>query len=80
MSILEQFKQFLFTVANTLLSFLPESPFQKFLKAMGDIPGLGYLNYFVPVSEMVVIAEAWLAAIAVFYIYQLILRWVKMIE
>ena len=77
---IEQIKEFLFTVANTLLSFLPESPFQTFLKTVGEIPALGYLNYFVPVAEMVVIAEAWLAAIAVFYLYQLVLRWVKMIE
>lgn len=77
--IIEQLKQLLLSLANAALSILPDSPFQKFLKAIGEIPGLGYLNYFVPVSEMVVILEAWVAAIAIFYIYQLILRWIKLI-
>lgn len=67
-------------IANLLFQVLPESPFQKFYKSLGQIPGLGYLNYFVPVSEMIVILESWLAAIAIFYIYQIALRWIKMIE
>lgn len=77
--IIEQLKQFLLALASAALSILPDSPFQKFLAAIGEIPGLGYLNYFVPVSEMVVILESWVAAIAIFYIYQLILRWIKLI-
>ena len=70
----------LYEIAAVLVKVLPESPFQKFYKAIGEIPGLGYLNYFVPVSEMIVILESWLAAIAIFYIYQIALRWIKMIE
>lgn len=79
MVIIEQLKQLLLALANAALAILPDSPFQSFLKTLGTIPGLGYLNYFVPVAEMVVILEAWLAAIAIFYIYQLVLRWIKLI-
>lgn len=75
-----QLKTFFITLANMLLDFLPDSPFQSFLKVLGEIPALGYLNYFVPVSEMVVILESWLSAILIFYAYQLIMRWVKLIE
>lgn len=77
---IEQLKLFILGIADLLFQVLPESPFQKFYKSLGQIPGLGYLNYFVPVSEMIVILESWLAAIAIFYIYQIALRWIKMIE
>lgn len=77
---IEKIKEFLTALASMLLEFLPDSPFQAFLIHFKTIPALGYLNYFVPVSEMIVILESWLAAILVFYIYQLVLRWVKLIE
>ena len=77
---IDSIKNFLFAVASAILSVLPDSPFQTFLQTIGEIPALGYLNYFIPISQMIVIAESWLAAIAVFYIYQLVLRWIKLIE
>ena len=77
---LMKIKAALIAVANTLLSFLPDSPFTAFLDKTASIPELGYLNYFIPVSEMIAIAEAWLACVAVFYLYQAVLRFAKMIE
>lgn len=73
-------KELLIVVSNTLLQFLPDSPFQSFLNAIVKIPALGYLNYFIPVGEMISIGQAWLGCIAIFYIYQGIMRFVKMIE
>lgn len=67
-------------LTNMLLSFLPDSPFQAVIESIGSIPWLGYVNYFIPVSEMVAIGEAWLTAIVVFYAYQGIMRFVNMIE
>lgn len=63
-----------------LLSYvLPLSPFRQFLDDFADIPFLGYLNWFVPVGEILIVLSAWLGAISVYYLYSIILRWVKAI-
>lgn len=68
-------------VLAVILALLPDSPFQKYILANSTVTKyLGYVNYFVPVSEMLVIFSAWCTAIAVYYIYQAVLRWVNMIE
>lgn len=77
---LMKIKAALLVLANTLLSFLPASPFTRFLETMEELPVLGVLNYFVPVSEMIAIGEAWMACVVVFYLYQAALRFVKLIE
>ncbi len=72
------------SIVNSLLqkvmSVLPTSPFTKFLNAMGDMPYLGYLNWFLPISQMIAIGEAWLVAVGLFYLYQIVLRWIKAIS
>ena len=44
------------------------------------LPYLGYLNYFVPVGTCLKIGAAWLSAIALFYLYSVVARWIKLIE
>lgn len=73
-------KAALVALVDALLSFLPDSPFTAFLEKTASIPELGYLNYFIPVQEMIAVSEAWLACVAVFYLYQAVLRFAKMIE
>lgn len=68
------------TVLNTVLFLLPDSPFADI-----EIPAevkkiLGYVNYFVPIRAMLVIAASWLSAIGVYYLYQVILRKVNAIK
>lgn len=58
-------------------ALLPESPFTLFLNQMQNIPFLDVLNWFVPVSEIIAIGQAWLVAVTAFYIVSLILRWIK---
>ena len=77
---LMKIKAALLMLANALLSFLPSSPFTKFFDSMEALPVLGFLNYFIPVSEMIAIGEAWTACVTIFYLYQAALRFVKMIE
>lgn len=73
-------KQALILIANVILQLLPGSPFQSFLDSFADIPALGYLNYFVPISEMIAIGQAWLLCVGGFYLYSAIMRFVKLIE
>lgn len=72
-------KEILDQFLSWVLALLPTSPFTSFLDSMETIPYLGWLNWFLPISEMIVIGEAWLVAIGTFYLYSVILRWVKAI-
>lgn len=65
--------------AEALANVLPTSPFQEFIQAFSDIPYLGWLNWFVPFRAMLTIFAAWLGAIALFYLYSIAMRWLKMI-
>ena len=47
------------SIARKVLDLLPDSPFRYFIDQIGDIPFLGYLNYFVPVSDFVILLTAW---------------------
>lgn len=67
-------------VGDALLKILPKSPF-VYLDMIPEVAAtLGYVNYFVPISTCLVIAEGWLTCIGVYYIYSLALRWVKAIR
>lgn len=65
---------------HTLTSILPRSPFASFIQSMDDMPFLGWLNWVIPMREIVTIFGAWLGAVALFYLVQVILRWVKVIQ
>lgn len=67
--------------AGWLLQVLPTSPFRGFLDSFRSefAPFLGYLNYFVPISDFIRIFAAFLAVVSVFYLYMVIMRWVKML-
>lgn len=68
-------------VLTTVFSLLPDSPFQKYIINNVVISKyVGYINYFVPVANILIILEAWCLAIGVYYIVQIVLRWVKAIE
>ncbi len=63
-----------------VFSILPTSPFSSAIDAIGNIPFLETLNWFIPIGTFIAIGEGWLLAIATFYIYSAILRWIKAIE
>lgn len=70
---------FLLKIVSLILSILPDSPLKPYIDALSNVDFLPYLNWFVPVGTLVGIGTSWLAAIAVFYAYQLILRWAKVV-
>ena len=63
-----------------VLALLPKSPFIKFINAVDEIPYLSNLNWFFPVSECIAIMEAFLMVVAVYYVYQAILRSINLIK
>lgn len=73
-------KELVTTFLDWVLKLLPTSPFTEFINAYSDIPYLGWLNWFIPVGQMIAIGEAWLVAIGLFYMYSIVLRWIRAID
>lgn len=65
--------------ANLLCSVLPLSPFTQYIDQFRSLPYLGWLNWFFPVGDCLVVMAAWLTAVGLFYLYSIVMRWVKMI-
>lgn len=82
-NLLIDFVNFLIAAVGGILSFLfsvlPDTPFSLVdIAPVADF--LGYLNYLLPVTEIVAILTVWCSAIGVYYIYQIVLRYVKVVE
>lgn len=65
---------------SVVLAILPQSPFQGFSSLMASIPYISYLNWFLPISEMIVILESWLAIVAVYYSILYVLNYVGVLK
>ena len=63
---------------NTVLSILPKSPLRPIIEGLDQVEWLAALNWLVPVGTLSAIGAAWLVAIGTFYLYQVVLRWVKL--
>lgn len=70
---------FLGTLLSGLLSFLPDSPFQM-LENSPVAAALPAVNYFIPISFAVSVLQGWLLAVGVYYVWQVVLRWVRAVE
>lgn len=73
----------LVSLALQVLSFLPQSPFRPFIETFNDSQihlFLCYANWVLPIGRMITILTVWLTAVASYYVYQIILRWIKVIN
>lgn len=66
-------------ILTLIFSLLPDSPFNA-LSTSPIAKYIGYLNYLIPIQEMLNIGLSWLACIGIYYLYQIGLRWIKAIE
>ena len=76
-------KQSMIDIAAVLISKLPESPIVSALNEAGGNPvasWMPFVNWFVPFQSIVRILGVWTAGIAIYYLVQIVLRWVKVIE
>lgn len=77
---LDSLSSALISFAVSVINLFPGSPF-LFIQnlasdsAMSSI--LGMLNWFIPIYSFAAIMETWLAGIALYYVYQIVLRWIK---
>lgn len=66
-------------LGQKVLRLLPLSPFRDFIDNFSPPQYIAWLNWFFPVSQLLAVMAVWLAAITVFYLYSIIMRWIKMI-
>lgn len=82
---MDTLNRLLYSFGQQLLTVLPQSPLAGFWVdlAIGNHPiiatGLGWLNWFIPVRQILQITAAWLLAVGLYYIYSIIMRWLKVI-
>lgn len=62
-----------------LVSLLPDSPF-ILLDDSPIQPYLRYINWIVPVDFILNTLTAWLVAVAGYYCWSVVLRWIKAID
>ena len=69
-------------LAVSVIELFPASPFTILdeLSNSEVYEWLRMVNWFIPVGTFVSIFEAWLFGVGVYYIYQIVLRWIKVIE
>lgn len=73
----------LVSFAVSVVNLFPPSPF-LFLRdlagdgTMQDI--LSMVNWFVPIYSFVAVLEAWLGGVALYYVYQIVMRWLKVVS
>lgn len=67
-------------IVDTVMVMLPDSPFVMLQRSASVNQVIGIVNWIVPFSQMVAILQVWLTAVAVYYVYQIILRWAKAVE
>lgn len=68
------------TIGDKIVSFLPSSPI-VYLESIPEVEKyLSMVNWFIPIYSMISLTEAWLLAVVLYYIVQIVLRWIKVIE
>lgn len=68
------------SIGSSAVNALPLSPFRGVIQQMQGLPALAWLNWFIPVTWILNTMSVWLGAITIYYIYSVMLRWVKVIR
>ena len=69
-------------LAVSIVELFTASPFTV-LDELGNsevYEWLRMVNWFIPIGTFVSILEGWLVCVAVYYVYQIVLRWIRVIE
>ena len=73
----------LVALVDILLIWMPDCPFVAAISSVEDVIGnemIGYVNYFLPISEIAAFLVLWLAAVLLYYAVSVLLRWKKIIS
>ena len=67
-------------IYNSMIDLLPKSPIVWLASNSKVQVYLAYVNWFVPIYLWISILETWIVAVAIYYVVQVILRWLKIVE
>lgn len=67
-------------ILSFVLALLPESPFVGFSSLVQEVPFISWLNWFLPISEMLLLFESLLVVIAIFYGILYLLNYVGVLK
>lgn len=70
------------SVLNIVFSILPNSPFLD-LSTTYDLTihkYMGYLSWLLPIKQIISILFVWLGCMLVYYVYSVVMRWIKLID
>ncbi len=67
------------TFISALMGLLPNSPFQS-IDNTPVAEFLNNINWIIPVAQCLTILVSWGACIGIYYLIQIIMRWVKVIN
>lgn len=70
---------FLTECLEWIVDFLPDSPFNM-LDTSAIEPYLGYINWVIPMDFILNTLTLWLVAVAGYYCWSVVLRWIKAID
>ncbi|MCM1233132.1 MAG: hypothetical protein NC489_23675 [Ruminococcus flavefaciens] len=73
-------KELLDSFLQSVLSLFPLSPFAPVISELDALPFLSYLNWFLPVGDFLKMGTLWITAIAAYYAWSVIARWVKILS
>lgn len=65
---------------TSVLELFPLSPFTDAIATLASLPYINYVNWFIPIDNFLTILSVWISMIALYYLYSVVARWVKVIE
>lgn len=68
------------TLGQSILNLLPDSPFTSVTIQNISSKYLGHLAWIIPFETLITILSTSLISVGIYYVYQIILRWIKAIE
>lgn len=68
------------SVISWILNLFPDNPFSDFTAVPDEVAEiLGYVNYILPIKQMIVVILSWLAALIVIAVYKLVTGFFRLI-
>lgn len=65
---------------SVVLALLPSWTPLSGVSTSGIVPYLGFVNWMMPIGQMMAVLTVWGGCIGIYYVYQVILRWGKVVE
>ncbi|MCL1842791.1 MAG: hypothetical protein FWF79_03180 [Defluviitaleaceae bacterium] len=62
------------------IGLLPASPFQNIGTLIPPNPAMDIILWILPITQMLVLVQLWLAAIGMYYLVKVPLRWVRVVK